>query len=193
MDTPFEDVVARYGERVFRVCRMVVGPVDADDAWSETFLAALRAWPALEKDANVEAWLVTIAHRKSIDFLRAAKRRPQPLGDTGDLAGASPDREPEAFSVPRIGGVQIERWQWPPVPDGTFAVWDVVARLPEKQRQVIAYRYLGGLRYADIAAIVGGSTEAARRAAADGIAKLRTLVHAPAAGEDEDEPLEGVA
>jgi methylated-DNA-[protein]-cysteine S-methyltransferase len=53
---------------VLRVCRAVVGPDLAEDAWSETFLAALRAFPSLQADANVEAWLVTIAHRKAIDF-----------------------------------------------------------------------------------------------------------------------------
>lgn len=37
----------------------------------------------------------------------------------------------------------------------------------------MAYHYLAGLPYTDIAAILGGSTDAARRAAADGIANLR--------------------
>ena len=32
---------------MLRVCRAVLGPADADDAWSETFLAALRAYPDL--------------------------------------------------------------------------------------------------------------------------------------------------
>lgn len=37
----------------------------------------------------------------------------------------------------------------------------------------MAYHYLAGLPYSDIAAILGGSVAAARRAAADGIATLR--------------------
>ena len=40
-------------------------------------------------------------------------------------------------------------------------------------REAIAYHYLAGLPYQDVAAITGGSTDAARRAAADGIARLR--------------------
>ncbi|WP_304364095.1 RNA polymerase sigma factor, partial [Georgenia sp. 311] len=75
---PFEEVVAHHGATVLRVCRAVVGPHDADDAWSETFLAALRAYPALPAGANLEAWLVTIAHRKAVDVLRARARRPRP-------------------------------------------------------------------------------------------------------------------
>ena len=42
---PFELVVARHGGTVLRVCRAVLGPVDADDAWSATFLSALVAYP----------------------------------------------------------------------------------------------------------------------------------------------------
>ena len=48
-----------------------------------------------------------------------------------------------------------------------------LAALPDKQRQSVAYHYLAGLPYAEIAGILGGTAEAARRAAADGIATLR--------------------
>ena len=75
MKQPFEQVVAEHGETVLRVCRVVVGVVDANDAWSETFLSALRAYPDLPADANVQAWLVTIAHRKAIDIIRSRQRQ----------------------------------------------------------------------------------------------------------------------
>jgi RNA polymerase sigma factor (sigma-70 family) len=146
---PFETVVARHGPVVLRVCRALLGPGDADDAWSETFLASMKAYPDLPADANVEAWLVTIAHRKAIDILRAAARRAVPT-----------DRVPETAA--------------PPAPDGPDPdLVDAVTRLPAKQRHAVAYHYLAGLPHADVAAVLGGSTDAARRAAADGIAALR--------------------
>ena len=46
-------------------------------------------------------------------------------------------------------------------------------RAAGKQRQAVAYHYLAGLPYAEVAAILGGTPDAARRAAADGIAALR--------------------
>ncbi|MCY7417015.1 MAG: RNA polymerase subunit sigma-24, partial [Chloroflexi bacterium] len=58
--------------------------------------------------------------------------------------------------------------------DETSGLWDALRALPLKQRQTVAYHYLIGLPYREIAAIVGGSEDAARRAAADGIAALRT-------------------
>ena len=63
MKRPFEQAVTQHGTVVLRVCRAVLGVDEADDAWSETFLSALRAWPDLPDDADVRAWLVTIAHR----------------------------------------------------------------------------------------------------------------------------------
>src|SRR5690349_12453622 len=97
---PFDVVVATHGSTVLRVCRAVVGWADADDAWSETFLSALRAYPSLPDDANVEAWLVTIAHRRALDRGRARARRPVPVAEpaTGAVAPAdqaTADHDPE--------------------------------------------------------------------------------------------------
>jgi RNA polymerase sigma factor (sigma-70 family) len=151
MKKPFESVVSAHSQSVLRVCRVVVGPHDAEDAWAETFLAAMRAYPDLPADANVEAWLVTIAHRKAIDVLRARQRRAVPVEEV-------PDRPTPA------GLATVEH----------LDLWDAVRGLPPKQRQVVAYHYVAGLPYAEVARIIGGTTEAARRAAADGIARLRT-------------------
>src|SRR6267378_1121109 len=78
---PFEEIVAEHGPVVMRVCRALLGPADAADAWSETFLSALEAYPKLRSESSIRAWLVTIAHRKAIDQRRGAARRPQPAGD----------------------------------------------------------------------------------------------------------------
>jgi RNA polymerase sigma factor (sigma-70 family) len=147
---PFEQIVDQYGPVVLRVCRAVLGPVDAEDAWSETFLAALKAYPELPVEANAEAWLVTIAHRKAIDVTRARARRAVPVEEVPDRLSRS--GRPEAW-------------------DGDL--WDSLARLPDKQRAAVAYHYVAGLPYKEIASITGGSTDAARRAAADGIKTLR--------------------
>lgn len=143
--------MARYGGTVLRVCRAVVGPDAAEDAWSETFLSALRAYPGLPEGSNVEAWLVTIAHRRAVDQVRAAARR------------ASPTEH-----LP-------ERGVLPEEPDDDL--WAAVQRLPDKQRQTVAYHHVAGLTYAEIAEIVGGTPAAARRAAADGIAALRRAMN----------------
>ena len=147
MKLPFEDVVTRHGPTVLRVCRAVVGGADAEDAWSETFLAALRAYPELPATANVEAWLVTIAHRKAIDQGRARGRRAVPVGELPERA---------------VAGAELDA-----------ALWTALAALPPGQRQAVAYHHIGGLPYREAAAILGNSEAAARRSAADGVAALR--------------------
>src|SRR5919108_3710118 len=77
---PFEANVAEHGQVVMRVCRALLGPSEAEDAWSETFLAALRAYPSLRPGSNVRGWLVTIAHNKAVDQIRARLRVPVPAG-----------------------------------------------------------------------------------------------------------------
>jgi RNA polymerase sigma factor (sigma-70 family) len=149
---PFEDVVVEHGATVLRVCRAVVGPVDAEDAWSETFLSALRAYPELPADANNEAWLVTIAHRRALDVGRARTRRAVPTDPV-------PDR-PSSRADPTAR-----------YPD----LWAALQRLPDKQRRAVAYHHIDGLRFAEIAKLLGNSPDAARRAAADGIKTLRKL------------------
>jgi DNA-directed RNA polymerase specialized sigma24 family protein len=58
-------------------------------------------------------------------------------------------------------------------PDQHLDLTEAVAALPIKQRQAVAYHYLAGLPYAQIAALLDSTASATRRAAADGIAALR--------------------
>jgi len=156
---PFERVVEHHGDTVLRVCRAVLGrSAAADDAWSETFLSALRAYPSLPAGSNIEAWLVTIAHRRALDQVRAAARRPIPMPDPPDRPATDPLADPQ--NHPRLGGEVDD-------------LWAAVAALAPRQRQTIAYHYLAGLPYTEVARLIGGTPTAARRAAADGIATLR--------------------
>lgn len=147
---PFEQVVEEFGSTVFRVCRALVGPHDAEDAWSETFLAALVAYPRLRPDSNIRGWLVTIAHRKAIDRARAGGRTPLPLEPLPERPAPAQD-----LSGP-------ER-----------PLWDALAALPAKQRGAVTYHYVADLPYREVATLLGTTEAAARRSAADGIASLR--------------------
>ncbi|MHB8380350.1 MAG: RNA polymerase sigma factor [Acidimicrobiales bacterium] len=153
MKKPFEMIVVEHSVTVLRVCRAVVGWHDAEDAWSETFLSALRTYPGLPCDANVQAWLVTIAHRKSIDIIRKQRR------------------------IERSLTLAVDRTSTPPTSNSkNLDLWESVQSLPDKQRRAVAYHYLAGLPYLDVARILGGTQDAARRAAADGVRNLRKTI-----------------
>jgi RNA polymerase sigma factor (sigma-70 family) len=158
---PFEDVVVEHGATVLRVCRAMLGHADADDAWAETFLAALKAYPDLRPDSNVRGWLVTIAHRKAIDQTRSRARRPRPVGDLPETA--------TPIGVPA---------------DPDTELWAAFQALPLKQRGAVAYHHLAGMPYAEVAVLLDSSEAAARRSAADGIASLRRTY--PRGTHDDD-------
>ncbi|MGC0251965.1 RNA polymerase sigma factor [Pseudactinotalea sp. Z1748] len=147
---PFEQVVTRHGATVLRVCTALLGPDHAQDAWSETFLAALGAYPDLDEGANLEAWLVTIARRKAIDHIRRTSRQARPTAVIPERPGAHY----------RPGGWERD-------------LWEALGDLPDKQRHAVVYHHIAGLPHAEVAAILGGSPAAARRACADGVAALR--------------------
>lgn len=150
MQPPFERLLEEHSALVLRICRVLLGPTDAEDAWSETFLAALKAYPRLRTDSNVRAWLVTIAQRKAIDQLRVRARTPVPT-----------ENLPESSTAEVMPS------------DSDSDLWRALEALPFKQRGAVAGHYLAGLAYAEVGAALDSSEVAARRAAADGIANLR--------------------
>jgi RNA polymerase sigma factor (sigma-70 family) len=161
---PFEQLVTEHGAMVLRVCRAVLGPDEAEDAWSETFLSALKAYPELPEGANTEAWLVTIAHRKAIDVTRKRARNPLPVEELPERPSADP-------------------------PEGDQDLWEAVKALPDRQREAIAYHYLADLSHREVAAITGSTPEAVRRAASDGIRNLRRTYLVPAAASVASVPV----
>lgn len=138
-----------HGPAILRVCLALLPRQDAEDAWSETFLSALGAYPDLPIDANVQAWLVTIAKHKAIDRHRTAARAPELAADPPDSAVAPAD----------------------PLEHADLRA--AVRSLPAAQREAVAFHYLADLPYADVAAITGSTEAASRRAAADGMRTLR--------------------
>jgi len=149
---PFQHLLDAHGRDVHRFLVASVGPVDADDCYQEAWIAALRAYPRLPEDSNLRGWILTIAHRKAIDHFRSAGREAIPAGD--DLA--------EQAAVP------------PARAFGDEDLWAQVRALPPKQRTALALRFVLDAAYAEIAAAMGTSEDAARRNVHEGLKRLRT-------------------
>ena len=149
---PFQTFLDEHRRDVLRFLVAMVGPVDADDCFQETFVSALRAYPRLEPGSNLRAWVLRIAQRKAIDHHRGKARRALPVAEVPEAAhadvGSSLDGEPE--------------------------LWAQVRALPPTQRAAIAYRYVSDLPYDEIAPLLDCSPEAARRSVHEGLKKLRS-------------------
>jgi RNA polymerase sigma factor (sigma-70 family) len=144
---PFQRIVDEHAAGVRRFLVASVGASDADDALQDTLLAALRNYPPA-RDGDLRAWLFTIAHRKALDLHRARARRPVAVAAVPEVATTDPERADDGL-------------------------WGRVAALPDRQRAAVLLRFVGDLPHRDVAAAMGTTEQAARRALSDGVARLR--------------------
>jgi RNA polymerase sigma factor (sigma-70 family) len=142
---PFERFYEQHRNEVFGYLARLVGRLDAEDAFQETFLRALRAYPSLRHGDHLRAWVFTIATRIVLDERRRARPRP---GEMPEIA--TTDRRPAYAELV-----------------------DLAEDLPPTERAAVVLRYGYDLSYADIATALGSSEEAARQAASSGVRRLR--------------------
>ncbi|MBA2241257.1 MAG: sigma-70 family RNA polymerase sigma factor [Solirubrobacterales bacterium] len=147
---PFQAFLDEHRGPVLGYLRSMVGAVDADDCFQETFLAALRAWGAQDSEGS-RAWVMRIAHNKAVDHHRSRARRPEPRDELPEVSSedAQPDDE----------------------------LWARVGSLPDGQRSAVGLRYVAGLSHREVGVALGCSEAAARRRVADGLSRLRKQIH----------------
>jgi RNA polymerase sigma factor (sigma-70 family) len=144
---PFQALLDAHRADVYRFLVATAGPSEADDAFQETWIAALRAYPSLRRADNLRAWLFRIAQNKSIDAHRARGRRAVPVAAL-----------PERPSSPAEGDPEL---------------WERVRELPAKQRTAVFCRTVLGMPYEEVALLLESSEDAARRNVHEGLKRLR--------------------
>ena len=141
---PFERFYQEHRTEVLRLLRRRLGSDRAEDAFQETFLRALRAYPRLDHGEHLRAWVLTIAQHVAVDTLR--RTRPQTeLVETGVA-----DRRPAYAELA-----------------------DLTDGLSTKERAAVVLRYGYDLSYDQIAEALGSSPDAARQATSMGVRRLR--------------------
>lgn len=141
---PFEAFYEEQRSHVLRLLRRTLGRDRADDAFQETFLRALRAYPRLESGEHLRAWVLTIARNVAVDTLR----RTRPAGEL--VEPAAEDGRPAYAELA-----------------------DLTDGLPPTERAAVVLRYGYDLSYDQIAAALGSSPGAARQATSTGVRRLR--------------------
>ena len=141
----FGELVSRYQARLYNAAvRLVDSPDDAADVVQDAFLNAYQSLHAFKGDAEFFTWLYRIAFNGAISLKR--KKRP-----TGSLDAASGDHgfEPTDPSDYVRTGHALERTE-----EETL-LHAALARLSPEHREVLTMKDLDGLRYEEIAEVLG--------------------------------------
>ena len=152
---PFQEFLEANRATVYRFLVVAVGPQDADDAFQETFISALRSYPRVREPDKLDRWILAIASRKAIDHHRGASRRPLPTGDAPDQPVH--DDDPGARNI-------------------DDPLWSAVRSLPPRQRVAVVHRHVLDRPYDEIAALMGSSEQTARANVSHGMRRLRELM-----------------
>jgi RNA polymerase sigma factor (sigma-70 family) len=141
---PFENFYDSHSDRVYRLLVRRLGRQQAEDAFQETFLRALRAYGSLRHADNLGAWVATIAENVAADIQRR-KRPVEELDEPGSW-----DSRPAHAELEHLAG-----------------------SLPPTERAAVVLRYAYDLDYEQIGAVLGSNAIAARQAASAGVRRLR--------------------
>jgi RNA polymerase sigma factor (sigma-70 family) len=146
---------------------------DAEDLTQLTFERALRAWNRYDEHrGSVRTWLLAIAKNALTDYHRRDRSR-----HTRSLAE---DALPEA-EVPVVGGPDDSRFG----PDPALA--DALARLTDREREVIALRFGGDLTGPEIASMLELTVANVQQISSRALRRLRDQLK-PGVDRDAPEP-----
>lgn len=131
----------------YKIAYRILGSVtEAEDAAAESLARALLRWPEIADKDYRDAWVMRVAANVAIDAAR--RRRVDP-----HTAGAVSDQSDEtALRVTMVAAL---------------------AKLPRRQREVIALRHLGGFSQDDIAHVLRISPNSVKTHGDRGLRALR--------------------
>ncbi len=131
-------IIRYFGERLYAVIRPVVKThEDADDVMQETLLKIHSHFDQFQGNSRLFTWMYRIAYNESLHFLRK-KYRGQHTAD---------------FKEELLQNLRADPWF-----SGDEAAWKlekILAELPERQAEVFRLKYFSGLKYKEIAGILG--------------------------------------
>lgn len=140
----FEELVLKYEKTVYNLAlRMVGDRDDASDMTQEAFIKAYGSLSSFRGDSKFSVWIYRITTNVCLDFLRSKSRKQQVSLTVSDddedaqLDIPDPKADPEQQLMQKISMQSVE---------------EGLKTLPDKQRQILVMRELGGMSYAEIGA-----------------------------------------
>jgi RNA polymerase sigma-70 factor (ECF subfamily) len=141
------------------------GTADPEDLTGEVFLQVVRRLDQFHgSEAEFRSWVVTIAHRRSIDAHRAKTRRPVDPIDDAAMAAIAGVVDVQTEALGNLANREMLR---------------ALAGLSQDQRDVLFLRILAGLSIAEVAAAVGKSPGAVKSLQSRAVGALRRRMPDP--------------
>jgi RNA polymerase sigma-70 factor (TIGR02960 family) len=151
-------------ELQLHVYRIVGSAQDTEDLLQETLFAAWRGLQQFEGRASVRAWLYRIATNRSLDALRASRRRPEDLQRMTEVP--EPTRRAEVIWLEPYPDILLEGVpDGAPGPDARYETKEAIAlafivglqHLTPQQRAVLVLRDVLGFRAGEVAEMLDTS------------------------------------
>ncbi len=161
----FAALVDRYLDPAVAVGRQILADAAAaEDAAQEAFMRLLGSADRFRDDKTFSNWFYTILRNVCVDMIRKNARRKKHTAAYAHIVDTA--SEPPESDAP-----EIDRY---------------LSRLPVDLRSVLVLRIVEDMRFADIAAVLGISEEAAKKRAQRALRRLRGTASADTAEEPDE-------
>jgi RNA polymerase sigma-70 factor (ECF subfamily) len=141
----FGELVSRYQARLYNAAiRLVDNPDDAADVVQDAFLNAYQSLHSFKGDAEFFTWLYRIAFNTAISLKR--KKRAVVSLDAGGRDGHLDPDDPSEYVRP---GAALERTE------DEARLHEAMARLSAEHKDVLVLKDIDGMKYEEIAEVLG--------------------------------------
>lgn len=139
-DAAFSKLLDLYQVKLYWLIRKIVlNHEDANDVLQNTFIRIYKGLPNFAQDSSLYTWMHKIAYRESLRLLEQNKKNTHLAID--DLSSTYLNNlKADSF----FEGTEIQ-----------LKLHQILAKLPEKQREIFNFKYYDELKFREIAALTG--------------------------------------
>ncbi|MBL7975071.1 MAG: RNA polymerase sigma factor [Candidatus Kapabacteria bacterium] len=150
----FEEIYRLYQGLVYNLAlQYIQNTEDAEEIMQDVFVAVYQSLHTFRNEAKPSTWIYRITINKSLDYIKAKKRKKR-FGMFVSLFAENsnePSVEPHSFHHP---GVELEQQE------AVERIFAVINRLPENQRTALILSKLEQMKQTEIAEIMNISAKA---------------------------------
>src|SRR5438034_4290157 len=180
----FGELVERYQHRLVGILHHLLGRAEgAEDLAQEVFLRVFRTRKRYHPQAKFSTWLFTIANNLALNALRSRQRKPTvplPPQEPGPL-GPRPAERLVADVAPPPGHRLAQQ-------ELAAVIREALAGLNERQRMAVVLNKYEDMNYAEIAEVMGLTTDAVKSLLTRARNNLRCVLKSYVYMEDQPAP-----